>query len=117
ILGRAKHLYSIYQKMQKKGKTLDQIYDLYALRIICETEQQCYTIMELLKEHWDFVDKRFKDYVAHPKQNGYQSLHCVYSVDNCYIEVQIRTKHMDDVAEGGEASHATYKQTERDKKF
>ncbi|MFT4310678.1 MAG: RelA/SpoT family protein [Candidatus Woesearchaeota archaeon] len=117
ILARAKHLYSIYQKMQKKGKLLHQIYDLYALRIICETPQQCYIILELLKETYTFMQERFKDYIAHPKANGYQSLHAVYVMDGSYVEVQIRTRAMNEEAEHGTASHAEYKQTERDKRF
>ena len=108
--GRSKSVYSIYNKLQK-GKTFNQIYDILALRFFVNTEAECYLALGLIHAKYKPVPKRFKDYIARPKANGYQSLHTtVFGVDGKLFEVQIRTYEMDKVAEYGFASHWSYKE-------
>lgn len=108
--GRTKSVYSIYNKLQK-GKTFNQIYDILALRYFVNTEQECYLALGLIHAKYKPVPKRFKDYIARPKTNGYQSLHTtVFGVNGKLFEVQIRTYEMDKVAEYGFASHWSYKE-------
>lgn len=107
--GRTKSVHSIYNKLQK-GKSFKQIYDILALRFFVNTEAECYLALGLIHAKYKPVPKRFKDYVARPKANGYQSLHTtVFGVDGKLFEVQIRTYEMDKVAEYGFASHWAYK--------
>lgn len=108
--GRTKSVYSIYNKLQK-GKTFNEIYDILALRYLVNTEAECYLALGLIHAKYKPVPKRFKDYIARPKANGYQSLHTtVFGVDGKLFEIQIRTYDMDRVAEYGFASHWSYKE-------
>lgn len=108
--GRSKSVYSIYNKLQK-GKTFNQIYDILALRYFVNTEAECYLALGAIHAKYKPMPKRFKDYIARPKANGYQSLHTtVFGVDGKLFEIQIRTYEMDKVAEYGFASHWSYKE-------
>ena len=111
ISSRVKSVSSIYEKMYVKGHAFEDIYDILALRIITETEMQCYEILGIIHQTYKPVPGRFKDYIAMPKPNMYQSLHTtVVSGDGNFYEVQIRTKEMDEVAEAGVAAHWAYKE-------
>ena len=110
IFGRSKSIYSIYKKLEK-GKRFSEIYDLLALRILVETEQDCYQALGIIHSKFRPKPKRFKDYIAMPKTNMYQSLHTtVFGIDGQLYEIQIRTYEMDRVAEYGIASHWSYKE-------
>lgn len=110
IFGRSKSIYSIYKKLEK-GKRFSEIYDLLALRILVDTEQDCYQALGIIHSKFRPKPKRFKDYIAMPKTNMYQSLHTtVFGIDGQLYEIQIRTYEMDRVAEYGIASHWSYKE-------
>ena len=110
IKGRVKSVYSIYNKLSN-GKKYSDIYDILALRIFVEKEVECYTVIGLIHSKYRPVPKRFKDYVANPKENMYQSLHTtVFGNDGEMYEVQVRTYEMDEIAEKGIASHWSYKE-------
>lgn len=111
IKGRVKNIYSIYKKMINQHKDFEDIYDVLAIRIIVDTIDNCYRVLGIIHANYTPVPKRFKDYIAVPKPNMYQSLHTtVISSDGLTFEVQIRTKEMDDVAELGIAAHWAYKE-------
>lgn len=111
LSGRHKSLYSIYSKMSKKKLNMDEIHDIHGLRLIVDTEEDCYKALRVVQELWHEVPGRFKDYIVYPKFNGYQSLHTVVTGEDMVpLEVQIRTKEMHLQAEYGFAAHWRYKE-------
>jgi GTP pyrophosphokinase len=119
VLGRPKNFYSIYKKIKNKAKEFEDIYDLYAIRVICKNVGECYTILGQCHEKFKIFPNRLKDYIANPKSNGYESIHTVvYSqAIKSPVELQIRTEDMNKLAEFGIAAHWKYKNLKEDKKF
>jgi len=111
VLGRHKKVYSIYHKMQTQNLPFEEIYDIIAFRIILDTVPQCYEVLGLIHALWKPIDIKFKDYIARPKPNMYQSLHTtVIGPRGARVEIQIRTYEMDNVAKSGIAAHWSYKE-------
>ena len=110
VEARAKHFYSIYEKMKQKGRPLHEIFDFLGVRVLCSSANDCYTLLGLVHRIWPPIEGRFKDYVAMPKSNRYQSLHTtVLCYEGKTIEIQIRTFEMHRTAEYGIAAHWLYK--------
>src|SRR5574344_858700 len=110
VQGRLKHVSSVYNKVHQKNYELNQIYDLVALRVLVNTINECYTVLGVVHTKYTPLDGRFKDYIARPKANGYQSLHTTVLVDGKPLEIQIRTFEMHNHAEYGIAAHFLYKE-------
>ncbi|MGD9591913.1 MAG: bifunctional (p)ppGpp synthetase/guanosine-3',5'-bis(diphosphate) 3'-pyrophosphohydrolase [Candidatus Berkiella sp.] len=115
VWGREKHLYSLYLKMHKKRLSLSEVMDVYAFRIIVKNPEDCYLALGIVHNTYRPISRRFKDYIAIPKANGYQSLHTtLIGPHGVPIEVQIRTQEMEELAENGVASHWVYKTAEKE---
>ncbi len=115
VLGREKHLYSIYEKMRDKRKSFSEIMDVYAFRIIVDNVDSCYRVLGAMHNLYKPVAGHFKDYIAIPKANGYQSLHTIlFGMHGVPVEIQIRTKDMEDMANNGIAAHWLYKSTDEE---
>ena len=117
ISGRAKNFYSIYRKMQKRSKKFEEIYDLVGLRIITKDIKDCYEALGVIHGLWKPLPGKFKDYIARPKENLYRSLHTLVVANGLMVEIQIRTKEMDDIANEGIAAHWRYKGLKEDERF
>ncbi len=111
VKGRAKSVYSVYNKMKKSNLNISQIYDLSAIRLIVDNKIECYKMIGIIHSNFTPVDNKFKDYIAVPKDNMYQSLHTtVFGLEKKIYEIQIRTEEMDNIAEYGVAAHWAYKE-------
>jgi len=117
IKGREKSIYSIYKKTLDRGRCLEEQRDFFGIRVIVNTKEECYTVLGILLEKYESLDGTFKDYIRNPKINGYQSLHVTLKFQDKMLEVQIRTKEMNEDAEEGVAAHWSYKQTATDSDF
>lgn len=114
LTGRAKHIYSIHRKLEKKQIPFEQLYDANAFRIIVDSIQNCYEVLGMIHERWRHIEAEFDDYIARPKSNGYQSIHTVViGPEQHAIEIQIRTRTMHEDAELGVAAHWKYKEGEK----
>lgn len=110
IVNRRKNIYGVYKKIALKGRSINEIYDIHGFRILMDSEKDCYVALEALHKLWRCIPERLKDYIRHPKPNGYRSIHTVLCcLEGKRIEFQIRTFEMDAIAASGPANHAAYK--------
>ena len=109
IYSRIKKPYSIFRKINDKGVTIDDIFDLLALRVVTETENDCFTATNLIKTHWVHIPRRYRDFISHPKPNKYQAIHLTVLEDKHPYEIQVRSSQLNNVAERGIAAHYYYK--------
>jgi GTP pyrophosphokinase len=110
VRGRAKNIFSIWRKMQKKNIPIEQVYDVRAVRIIVDSLADCYAVLGIIHTHWQHIPTEFDDYIAAPKENGYQSIHTAIAADDgLVLEVQVRTRKMHEDAELGVCAHWAYK--------
>ena len=116
VFGRPKHFYSVYRKMTNKNKKFSEVYDLIGLRVIVEDSNACYSVLGIVNNLWETLSERFKDFIVAPKDNLYQSIHAGFMYHNTPVEIQIRTRRMNDIAEEGIAAHWKYKGI-KDEKF
>ena len=111
VTGREKHLFGLYRKMRRKQLSFQEVFDMFALRVVVDDIDECYRVLGIVHQLYTPIFSRFKDYIAKPKENGYQSLHTVLKYpDGIPVEVQIRTREMDEFAEAGIAAHWAYKE-------
>lgn len=111
LMGRAKHIYSIHKKMSRKGGKVRDLFDISAVRILVNSIEDCYQVLDLVQQHFEMIPKEFDDYISAPKPNGYQSIHtAVYTKDRHIVEIQIRTFQMHQDSELGVAAHWRYKE-------
>ncbi len=114
IENRVKNIYGVYNKVALKGKSVNDVYDIHGFRILTSSEKDCRKVIEVLHKLWRHFPERYKDYIAHPKENGYRSIHTVLScLEGKLIEFQVRTHEMDHIAASGPANHAEYKKTSK----
>lgn len=117
VYGRVKHIYSIWRKMHRKNISFSEVYDIRAVRVLVESERDCYSVLGIIHALWRNIPHEFDDYIANPKENGYRSLHtAVQGPSNRVLEVQIRTRTMHEEAEFGVCAHWRYKDTDSDDK-
>ncbi|NCN51658.1 bifunctional (p)ppGpp synthetase/guanosine-3',5'-bis(diphosphate) 3'-pyrophosphohydrolase [archaeon] len=117
IKGREKQIYSIYEKITKRKVPLNEQKDQFAIRIITPNIKDCYSVFEIISQDYEVLEETIKDYIKNQKENGYQSLHFCILFEKKLLEIQIRTKEMDEFAEEGKAAHWAYKKIKGDKKF
>ena len=115
VSGRVKHIYSIYRKMKLKGLSFDQLYDIRALRVLVDTQAECYHTLGLVHGMWRHIPEQFDDYITNPKANGYRSLHTAVIAEHKSLEIQIRTHQMHFEAELGMCAHVNYKEGGKNK--
>lgn len=115
VSGRVKHIYSIYRKMKLKGLSFDQLYDIRALRVLVDTQSECYHTLGLVHGLWRHIPEQFDDYITNPKSNGYRSLHTAVIAEHKSLEIQIRTQQMHFEAELGMCAHVNYKEGGKNK--
>lgn len=110
MTGRIKSVYSIFEKMKRLGWSLEKINDVFAIRVITGNVTDCYAVLEAVRDNWETLPDKFRDYIVSPKPNGYQSIHLKLKLNGYRLEVQVRSEEMHRIAESGDASHFSYKE-------